>query len=158
MENEDVDNKTEMTDDDVSEMAKDEYLNNVVLDKVIKFIKTDDLIRKKNKEHREELKVLKQERIEQEEYLMLYLKEINQKNIDINCSTGITHLTISESKRKEQIKPENIKKAVISELYKEKLVKSENRVNKIIDDLFAMIEENRKVVVKPYLKRKTKKC
>jgi hypothetical protein len=153
----DNDNKRDKIDEDkydddtVSKMAENEYIENVVMEQVIKFIKTDDLIRKKNKEHREQMKVLKKDKTDMESFLINFLDKNNEKNIIIENSN--TKLKLAETKHKECIKLDNIRKSVMEELKREKLVDSENRINKIIDDLFVIIESNRKVVSKPCIRR-----
>jgi len=132
---------------------EDDYLNNVLLEQIVKFIKTDDLIQKKNKEHRDNIKQLKTVRNEMEDYLIRYMKKINFKHINVKQDKGNINLVVSDIKRRGGININNIRESVIGILRKEKLVQSEEQINRLISNLLDTIDKNRKVSVKTVIKK-----
>lgn len=102
---------------------------------VIKYVKIDDLIKKKNREIRE----LKKNKKTCEDYIIKYLDEIDESIIDI--SNG--KLKKNEYKTKKPLNKQIIQKTLLDEF------KDADTVNKLLD----MMNKNRPVTVKVSLKR-----
>ena len=146
--------ETEQNSEQNSETKK--QLNRDFLDKVIKFIKTDDVIKKKEKENKEEIKVLKNEKKTLEKYILQFLDKIDENFISIN---GTGKLIKNESKTKGSIKIENIQEVIMETLKKEdyKLTLEPELILKLTNDIIQQVEEKRPVSKKIYLKRTTEK-
>lgn len=102
---------------------------------IIKYVRIDDIIRKKQAEISE----LKKQKKTHEDFMVEYLKKINQTEI------GITNgkLKLDEQERKETLKNDTIKLALLDK------IKDPIEIEKIME----MIEEARPIVKKTSIKR-----
>ena len=102
---------------------------------IIKYVRIDDIIRKKQAEISE----LKKQKKTHEDFMVEYLKKINQTEI------GITNgkLKLDEQERKESLKNDTIKVALLDK------IKDPIEIDKIME----MIEEARPIVKKTSIKR-----
>jgi hypothetical protein len=140
----------ELSDDAISKNAEKKFLNKEFLDKVIKFLRTDDLIRKKVLEHKEELKVLKDDKLELEQYIIKSLGDMEENFVDIK---GNGKLVKDEKITKGTVKLDNIKESIIDSIRKEKLIEDAEKQQQFIDEVLGVIDAKRPRKVKTTLKR-----
>jgi hypothetical protein len=139
-----------MTNADIQQKAKETYMQTELFERITKYIKIDNNIREKQKELREFTQALKKQKQEMEKYILSYLTEVNQEYVKID---GDGKLTKSVSIRKGAIKPETIKKSVLTGLKKENINLDDNRINDIIESILTIVDDNRPKTTKTYIKR-----
>jgi len=66
-----------------NEEMNEEYIQTVVLERVIKYIKLDDLIKEKQNEHKKEMKAIKDAKEHLEKFLITYLDKIDEEYIQV---------------------------------------------------------------------------
>lgn len=153
--NENQENKQDLQEDDipdetVSKIAEQKYIEREFLDKVIKYIKIDDLVRKKMEEHKEEIKVLKTDKQELEGYIIQYLQKMEEQFININ---GSGKLIKNESITKGALKVDTIKESLIENIQKENLITDNDKQNEFIANILNLIDTKRPRKTRTYLKR-----
>jgi hypothetical protein len=121
--------------DDIEDEAEKINVSKEFEEKVIKFVKLDNLIRKKNTE----IKELKEQRKPCEDFILKYLDQIGQNTIDI---TG-GKLRRNKSETKKSINNDIIKKS-LTEKIKDPLA---------VDEILKIMEENRPLKTSINLKR-----
>jgi hypothetical protein len=146
-ENEDID---DMTVDDISKEATDNFKKNELLDHIIKYVQIDNIIRDKRKEIREDIKVLNERKKRMEVFILKYLDDINQEQINID---GTGKLKKNVSQVKGAIKIDNIKKSIEDGIKKEGVIKDDKRLSILLDSILDLIDKNRPVTKRVYLKR-----
>lgn len=129
---------------------KKEFIKKDFLEKVIKYIKTDDLIRKETLEYKEKINTLKEQKDDLETYILRYLNTVeeNQINIDHNGK-----LAKYESVRKSSINKDIIKESICEQLKKENIIKDENKIKELAELTYDTMEKKREIKKKTYLKR-----
>lgn len=145
--NEDIDN---LTVDDITSQARENFKKNELYDRIVKYLKIDNIIRDLRKQLREKVKTLNQQKEDMEKFILRYLNDQEEDQITIS---GDGKLTKCVSKRKGVIKPDNIKQSVIYSLKKDKIITDETVINDFVINVFDMIEKNRTHTEKTYLKR-----
>ena len=140
-------------DQDLSSEKKRE-LNKIFLDKIIKFIKTDDLIKKKEKENKEEIKVLKNDKKKLEAYILNYLEKLDENYVSIN---GTGKLIKNESNTRGTIKVETIQESIMETFKNKNLNLNPELVRSIVDDIIIRIDNKRGTSKRIYLKRTTER-
>jgi len=143
-------NKEDATNDDISKNASKTYLTNEFYDKVIKYVSTDDLIRKKTKEHNDSLKNLKQSKTEYEEFIIKYLGTIGEEYVDIK---GKGKITRKEKITKGSIKYNNIKESLTEQLIQDDLIPDDGERAEFVESVLGLIEDKREVKSKVVLER-----
>jgi len=123
----------------------DNKISNIFKEKVINYIKIDDLIRKKQ----EEIKELKDKKEECEEYILKYLDKSDAGFVNVPGGKLIKN----QSETKGTLKVETIKESIIEGIKKEKLTNSEEVNKKLIEDIIEIMEEKRGKVNRVNLKR-----
>lgn len=144
-ENENYEN---MTNDEISQKGKEKFFKTELMEKIIKYIKIDDSIKDKQKEVRDQMKVLKTQKEEMEKYIISYLETINEEYVKIGESAKLTR-TVSQTKG--AIKQDNIKVSIFDQLKKENMV--DDKINELLENIVDNIEKNRPVKTKTYIKR-----
>jgi hypothetical protein len=144
-ENDDYEN---MTNDEISQRGKEKFFKSELMEKIIKYIKIDDSIKDKQKEVREQMKVLKTQKEEMEKYIITYLESINEEYVKLG-ETGKLTKTVSQTKG--AIKPDNIKVSIFDELKKEKI--ADEKINELLTNIVDNIEKSRPVKTRTYIKR-----
>jgi hypothetical protein len=125
---------------------KDESsISNGFKEKIISYIKIDDIIRKKQ----EEIKELREKKTEAEEYILKYLDKNDANHVNIPGGKLIKN----ESETKAPLKVETIKEAIAEGIKKENLVNSEELNKKLLDDIIEIMEVKRGKVNRINLKR-----
>jgi hypothetical protein len=114
-------------------------------EKVLTYVKIDDLIRKKQ----EEIKELKVKKIDTEEYILNSLN--NYESDYINIPGGKLIKNISEVKA--PLKIDIIKESILEGIKKEKVTQSEEVNKKIIDNIINLMDVKRGKLNKIKLKR-----
>jgi hypothetical protein len=140
----------EITDDLVSKKAKEDYQKNDFFEKIIKYIKFDDLIRKETVEYREKVNSLKEQKLELETFILRYLDTIEQDTINIG---GDNKITKYESVRTCALNEEIIKNCIFEQLKKENIVKDENKCKELVENTFNLMQNKREKKSKICLKR-----
>jgi hypothetical protein len=136
--------------DEADEEENQKQLNKVFLDKIIKYIKTDDLIKKKVKEHNEEVKILKMEKTNLENSILIFLDKIDENYISIN---GTGKLIKNESKTKSAIKVEYIQESIIQSIKKTNINIEKQILEELIETIIKQIDVLRPIKKRIYLKR-----
>jgi len=129
--------------------AESEYVKEVVMDRIIKYIKIDDLIKKKDTEHKTEMKTIKESKTKLEKFIMAYLDKIEQEFVVLGKNNKLTK-TIVETKGK--ITPESISDVLREEFKKRKICK-EGELDPLVEEFIKNIEAKRTVTIKKELVR-----
>lgn len=137
-------------DEEIKKKAKQTFIQTDFLEKVIKYIKTDNLIRKETVEFREKMTTLKEEKQDLETFILRYLDFQEENVININ---GSGKLTKYESVRKKGMNKDMIQQAICDQIKKEKLVTDDTKIKEIADATYNIIENSREKTVKTVLKR-----
>lgn len=124
---------------------KDKSVSNDFKEKIISFIKVDDLIRKKQ----EEIKELKDKKEEFEEYILKFMDKSEASFVNIPGGKLIKN----QSESKAPLKIEVIKESIIEGIKKEKLTDSEEVNKKVIEEIIELMEIKRGKVNRINLKR-----
>lgn len=140
----------DVEDKEIKKKAKENFLQNDFYEKVIKYVKTDNLIRKETTEFREKINTLKEEKQDLENFILRYLEFQEENVININ---GSGKLTKYESVRKKGINKDIIQQAICDQIKKEKLVTDDNKVKELAEATYNIMEGKREKTVKTVLKR-----
>ncbi len=127
------------------EKDNDKSVSNDFKEKIISYIKVDDLIRKKQ----EEIKELKDKKEEFEEYILKFMDKSDASFVNIPGGKLIKN----QSETKAPLKIEIIKESIIEGIKKEKLSESEEVNKKVIDEIIELMETKRGKVNRINLKR-----
>lgn len=144
----------ELSDEIISKNAKKNFMQTEFLEKLMKYVKTDDLIRQETIEYKEKINTLKEDKQELEEFILRYLDSIEQEVIDLS---GTGKLTKYESVRKSGINKDLIKQSISEQIKKEKLVKDDKKANELAEITYNLMESKREKKTKVYLKRTFKR-
>lgn len=136
------DNKNKSEDDD-------EYVKTVVVERVVKYLKLDDVIKEKQAEHRKEMKVIKDAKDQLESFLIEYLDKINQDYIECKGS----QLVRTETQTKAPPKMEDISVSLIDGFRKHEIYEDDDEIKRVVKDFMELIEERREIKTRKYIKR-----
>lgn len=140
----------EPSDETISKNAAKKFLTNEFVDKITRYLATDDLIIKKNKEHNEEIKVLKNDKLELENYILKSLKDMEEEYVNIR---GKGQLTRVDKVTKGTVKVTNIKESIEEGIKKENLIEDPEKQMEFINEVLGMIDARRPKKIKTSLKR-----
>ena len=143
-------NSGEYDEETVSKKAKENYMKTGFFERVIKYVKFDDLIRKENAEHRERVSALKEQKDELETFILRYLETIEQDIINIGENGKLTKY---QSVRTAALKEDMIKQSIYEQLKKENIVKDENQCKELVENTFNLMQTKREKKTKVSLKR-----
>lgn len=146
----DISDEEVLSDETISKKAKESFVKNEFLEKIIKYIKIDDLIRQETSEYREKINTLKEEKNEMESFILRYLDHVEENVVNVQ---GAGKLTKQESIRKGGLNKDIIKDSIYEQLKKEKLVTDEKIGKELAENTFNLMEEKREKKSKIYLKR-----
>lgn len=129
-------------------------------EKVVKFIKVDDLLYEKKEylkkimaeqiqKTKEEIKELEQQKKPYEEYILKYMEKIQEPSVNIKDGT----LEIKVTETKDKISDEIIKESVETTLKENKVVNSD----KIVKDVCLALQSKQTIKVKKQLMRTHRK-
>ena len=136
--------------DNYDNITGNKKVQNKFLENVIKFLQTDDIIRKKTNEYKDNIKILKDTKSELEEFVIRYLEKENEDYIDIK---GKGKLIKKKTITKSAIKIDNIKESIFEELHQRKLLETDDETINLINNILTKIENKRTVKEKTVLKR-----
>jgi hypothetical protein len=139
-----------MTNDDISRAAKNSYVQNELYERIVKYLKLDDMIKEKQKELSAQVKILKEKKQEMEKFIIKYLDDEEEDYVKID---GEGKLTKTISTTKGAIKPDNIKQSLFDGIKQNNLIQDDNRINEFLLHILKNIEENRPRKTKTYIKR-----
>ena len=138
----------QMTTDEISQKGRDKFFKTELMEKIIKYIKIDDSMKEKQKEIREQMKVLKTQKTEMEKYIISYLESINEEYVKLGEAAKLTKTV---SRTKGAIKSDNIKVSIFDELKKDNM--EDNKINDLLTNIVDNIEKNRPIKTRTYIKR-----
>lgn len=153
-ENDDDANIDALTNDDISKQAKEKYVETELFEKITKYLKIDTVIKNKQKEVRDYMKVLKTQKEDMEKYILSYLTDTNEDFIKID---GHGKLIKTVSKSKGSINIDNIKSSIVESLKKDNTIKDDNRIMELLNSILGSIDQNRPVKTRTYIKRTNEK-
>jgi len=139
-----------VTNADIQKEACDSYVQTELQEKIIKYLKIDNKIKDKQKEVREYMKMMKQQRTEIEKYLIRYLDDINQDYISVNNKDKLTKTVVVS---KGAINIDNIKKSVNDGLKKEDIKLDDKKFNEVLLSILEFVDNNRPKKTRTYIKR-----
>jgi len=142
--------KKKIADDEVSHISHEaakKYVTNEFKEKVIGYMKIDDMIRKRT----EEIKELKNKKKPCEEYIIRFLEKEDAGFVNVNGGK----LVKNETETKGPLKAAIIKEAIKEGMQIEKLVSPEDieKCNRITEDIFELMEKKRPVQKRVNLRR-----
>jgi hypothetical protein len=147
--------KKQFAEGETNEMTEEEeaeYFKTVVIERVIKYLKVDELIKKKQEEFRNEMKYIKECKDGLEKFLIEYLDKINEDEFTMD---NMGSLVKTESKTVSLPKMEDISVSLVEGLKKHELCKDDDDLKKIVQDFMNAIELKRKVTITKKLRRVT---
>jgi len=136
--------------DDLDQEATDNYVKEVVMDRIIKYIKIDDLIKKKEEEHRTFMKTIKEGRTKLEQFIIGYLDNIDEEYVQLGKQNKLTK-AIKESK--QPIKTDIIKEVLKIEFKEKGFCDNTQQIEKMVEEFIIKIEEKREIKTKKTLSR-----
>jgi hypothetical protein len=136
--------------ENMDEEARNNYARTVIADKVIKYMKIDDLIKQKQDEHKKEIKQMKEGKEALEKFLIEYLDKINEECINVGKKASLIK---TESKRAAPIKVEDISTSLIDGFKKFEIYDDDEQIERVVKEFISTIEAKREVKTRKYLKR-----
>lgn len=143
---------TEPDYDNMDEDEKKEYIQTVVLERVIKYIKLDDVIKEKQKAHKEEMKTIKDSKEQLESFLIGYLDKIDEQYVQLGNKATLIK---TEVKTKAAPKMEDISVCLVEGFRKHEIYDDDAEIKRVVKDFIETIESKREVKTRKYLKRTT---
>lgn len=141
--------KESENDDNLSE----EYIQTVVVERVVRYINLDNLIKDKQIEHKKEMKVIKDTKDQLEQFLIGYLDKVNEEYINLGKNSAT--LVKTETKTKAPPKMEDIGVCLIEGFRKYEIYNDDDDIKRVVKDFIKTIEDKREVKTRKYLKRMT---
>ena len=134
----------------IQEDAERNFVNTDFMEKIVKYIKTDDLIRQETMEYKEKINTLKEEKVELETCILRYLDNMDNDIINVGGKGTIKKY---ESVRKSGINKDIIKQSICEQLKKENIVKDDKKAKELAELTYNMMESKREKKTKVCLKR-----
>jgi hypothetical protein len=136
--------------DDMDEDEKKEYIQTVVLDRVLKYIKLDDVIKQKQNDHKKEMKVIKDSKEQLENFLIGYLDKVDEEYIQLKDKATLIK-TVTETKAAPKM--EDISVSLVEGFKKHEIYDDEADIKRVVKDFIETIESKREIKTRKYLKR-----
>ena len=136
--------------DNIDEEAQTEYVKNVVFDYVIKYIKIDDIIKKKQNEHKKEMKAIKDTKDQLETFLLNYLEKVNQEYVEL---ANKSKLTKTETTTKSAPKLEDITLCLMDGFKEFEIYENDEEIKRVVSDLVKKIDDKRETKTRTFLRR-----
>lgn len=153
-------NSDEITMDQVSKMAEENYREKIFMaqlyEQIKKYITIDNLIREKSNKFREKINTLKELRQDSEDFIIKSLNEKHEDIIDLGkneLGENQGKLLKNVSSRKGTLKAELIKEALKEGLIQEKIISDEKECEIIVDSFLQRMDKKRPIKSKEYIKR-----
>ena len=128
-----------------------------VTEKIKKFIKYDNEIKKQSSETQKTLKSLKHEKIELEKYMLDYLTETQRDTINFTENGGDIQLKKVTKIKISPINADIINQSMTELLISENLSRDNQHVEKLVELLLENIEKNRLITKVDKIERNKKK-
>lgn len=141
----------ENNNDNIDADARNEYAQKVVCERVVKYIMFDDLLKKKQAEHRKEVKTIKEAKEKLEQYLVTYLDKVDEEFIKMN--NGGTKLVKTETKTKSPPKMEDISVCLTEGFKKYELYDDDNDIQRVVKEFIEQIDAKRAIKTRKFIKR-----
>lgn len=135
---------------DMDQEAENNYVKDVVADRIIRYIKIDDIIKKKEEEHRAYMKTIKEGRAKLEQFIIGYLDKIDEEYVQIGKQNKLTK---SLKQNKQPIKIDAIKEVLMFEFKEKGLCENTQQIEKMVDEFINKIEEKREIKTKKIISR-----
>jgi hypothetical protein len=135
--------------------SNDEKQKKRILDKIIKYIKYDDLIKDSMQEHKEKLKELKIQKEENEKEILKYLEKHDSDTINISETDKLNRFT---SVRTVPLNQEIIKTSIFEKMCEDKIFPDEDLCIQYVDSLYEYMKTKREKKTKISLKRTKKRA
>ena len=142
--------KKEENIDNIDEEAQTEYVKTVVFDYVIKYIKIDDIIKKKQNEHKKEMKAIKDTKDQLETFLLNYLEKVNEEYVEL---ANKSKLTKTETTTKSAPKLEDIALCLIDGFKEHEIYENDDEIKRVVTDLMKKIDDKRETKTRTFLRR-----
>jgi hypothetical protein len=146
----DVKKSTSNQNDINDEAVQKEYVQTVVLDGIIKYIKIDDIIKKKQAAYKKEMKTIKDSKDQLEQFLLGYLDKIGEEYIHINNKGTLMK---TEVKTKAPPKMEEIQNCLFEGFKKYELYEDEDELKRVVKDFVFIIDSKREIKTRKFIKR-----
>ena len=146
----DENNLENMNDEDIKSKALDNYIQTELVEKITKYFQIDEVMKEKQKEARETMKNLKNQKDNIEKFIISYLENINEEYVQIS---GKGRLVRKVSVTKGAINTDNISKSLFSGLKKSNINIDDEKINNLLNNLLESIETNRPKKERKYIKR-----
>ena len=139
-----------LTNQDIEKNATNTFVQNELLDRITKYLKIDSKIKEKQKEVREYMRVMKEQKDSMEKYIIKYLEDVNEEYIKID---GEGKLVRTETITRGVINNENIKTSVGNGLKKQNINLDDKTFMNLIQTILEQVETNRPKKTRTYIKR-----
>jgi hypothetical protein len=139
-----------LTNQDIQRKATNSFVQNELLDRITKYLKIDSKIKEKQKEVREYMKTMKEQKDSMEKYIIKYLEDVNEEYIKID---GQGKLVRTQTITRGVINNENIKTSVGNGLKKQNINLDDKTFMNLIQTILEQVETNRPKKTKTYIKR-----
>jgi len=143
-----------MTNQDIEKNATNSFVQNELLERITKYLKFDEKIKEKQKEVREYMKVMKEQKESMEKYIIKYLEDVNEEYIKID---GQGKLVRTQTITRGVINNENIKSSIITSLKKENIKLDDKTFMNLIQTILTEVETNRPKKTRTFIKRTEEK-
>lgn len=137
------------TDSDQDSGSNAHNISNDIVDEIVRYVKLDDIIRKKQKEFRDELQVIKVQKKDLEANIITHLERAGEDYFTF----GTGKLIRAESRTKGAIKPDFIKNSVIDCIKRDNLIEDEQKCIELVNNILTSVDRYRPVNNKVYIKR-----
>lgn len=134
--------------------ASTKHVPNNFREKIIRFVKLDDLIREETILFKEKLETLKSQKEELSAYILRHLEDVGENEIDLEKQGKISKYT---SIRKSGLNKDIIQQSIYEKLKNEKLIKTDDEGKILAQATYEIMESKRKVNEKVTLKRVIKR-
>jgi len=139
-----------LTNQDIQRKATNSFVQNELLERITKYLKIDSKIKEKQKEVREYMRVMKEQKDSMEKYIIKYLEDVNEEFIKID---GEGKLVRTQTITRGVINNENIKTSVGNSLKKENINLDDKTFMNLIQTILEQVETNRPKKTRTYIKR-----
>ena len=143
-------NDNEFNNNTIAMEAREEYIKTTVTDNVIKFLKIDNILKKKQDEYKEEIKPIKEAKNKLENFLIDYLDNIKEDYFQIGKNDTLMKTVIST---KSAIKIEDIASEILNGFEKYELFESHEEAERVMGEFIKQIDAKREIKTRKYLKK-----
>lgn len=143
-----------LTNQDIEKKATNSFVQNELLERITKYLKIDSKIKEKQKEVREYMRAMKEQKDSMEKYIIKYLEDVNEEYIKID---GQGKLVRTQAVTKGAINNENIKTSVGNSLKKENIKLDDKTFMSLIQTILEQVETNRPKKTRTFIKRTAEK-